>query len=470
MTQKQKPIIPVIIIGGGLSGLSAAKRLKEAGVPIILLEGRDRLGGRAHTIDIARNQTSWIDMGPGWIEDHLTNPAYHLLRDIGAEVHQTDVGPSTLRIYDQRSARWLGLIPTLWAFIKVGWNLSRFSKLRPNTSKFNNLSERIDVVLGKRPKREHLYLFKIVFESLIGSPTYDIHQNLLSDDLWEFINPEEKSQVMISGGFRILVELLRDSLSDDEASDDIVMLNQTVSRISIQQDASAQPKVQTVQVETADGKIFEGSHVIVTVPLGVLKAGTITFDPPLPTSKQDVIERIGFGSVEKVVMTFKNAFWRRNPQKEAHFFSIPDPISSHGSFIDVSTSSGAGPGLPTSPCLASVFGPPKAAWVAENPEAAVEEVLSELQMMFPDTFEPPVATATSNWTTSPFSGGCYPYTSVDTQPGDFIKMAEPTHGGRVLFAGDACAEGVALGYVDGAMIAGERAADVLLAAEERELK
>ncbi len=50
MTQEQKP---VIIIGGGLSGLSAAKRLKEAGVPIILLEGTDRQGGRAHTLDMA---------------------------------------------------------------------------------------------------------------------------------------------------------------------------------------------------------------------------------------------------------------------------------------------------------------------------------------------------------------------------------------------------------------------------------
>jgi len=88
MTQKQKPII---IIGGGVSGLSAAKRLKEAGVPIILLEGRDRLGGRAHTVDIAGNQASWVELGPFWIEDHLTNPAYHLLRDIGAQVHQIDM-------------------------------------------------------------------------------------------------------------------------------------------------------------------------------------------------------------------------------------------------------------------------------------------------------------------------------------------------------------------------------------------
>ena len=107
--------------------------------------------------------------------------------------------------------------------------------------------------------------------------------------------------------------------------------------------------------------------------------------------------------------------------------------------------------------------------MAENPEAAVEEVLSELQMMFPDTYEPPVATASSNWTTSPFSGGCYPYTSVDTQPGDFIKFAEPTHDGRVLFAGDACAVGVGLGYVEGAMAAGERAADVIIATRDAPL-
>jgi len=333
--QKQKP---VIIIGGGVSGLSAAKRLKEAGLPIILLEGSDRLGGRAHTLDIAGNQASWIEMGAGWIDDHLTNPAYHLLKDTGAEVHQT-----------------------MWALIKFGWNFSRFSKLRPKSSEFKNLGERIDATLSKRPKREHLYLIKSISESVIGGSTYDTHQNLLSSDLWEFINHEEKSQVMISGGFRLLVELLREGLSDD-----VVMLNQAVSRISIPQDASAQPPV---QVETVDGKIFAGSHVIVTVPLGVLKAGTITFDPPLPTSKQDVIKRIGIGSVEKVVMTFKNAFWRRNPQKPDHFFNMPDPVASQGMFVDVSTSSGAGPGSPTSPCLASVFGPPKAEWVAENPEA-----------------------------------------------------------------------------------------------------
>ena len=452
MTKKQKPII---IVGGGAAGLSAAKRLKEAGVPILLLEGRDRLGGRAHTLDVGGNQSAWIEMGAGWIDDHLTNPAYHLLRDSGAEVHQTDVGPSTVRMYDQRSARWLGWFRTLGALVKFGWNFSRFSRFRPKSTTFKNFGERIDAHLGKQPRREHLYLIKSISESVIGGSVQDIHQNLLSDDLWEFVNHEEKSQVMITGGFRLLMELLCDGLSDDE-----VLLNQIVTRISISQGGSDQSPV---QVETADGNVYEGSHVIVTVPLGVLKAGSIVFDPPLPKSKQDVIERIGFGKVEKVVMTFKHAFWRRNPQKPDHFFSIPDPVASHGMFVDVSASSGATPGAPTSPCLVNVLGPEMADWVAENPAAAVEQTLADLQKMFPDTFEPPVATATSNWTSSPFSRGCYPYVGVDTRPGDFIKYAEPTHDGRVLFAGDACAEGVALGYVEGAMSSGERAADAVLA-------
>jgi monoamine oxidase len=44
---------PVLIVGGGIAGLSAATRLKEHGVPVLVLEGRDRLGGRIHTIDVA---------------------------------------------------------------------------------------------------------------------------------------------------------------------------------------------------------------------------------------------------------------------------------------------------------------------------------------------------------------------------------------------------------------------------------
>ena len=55
-----------------------------------------------------------------------------------------------------------------------------------------------------------------------------------------------------------------------------------------------------VRVECANGETFEADHVVLTTPLGVLKSGSIKFEPPLPSWKQDVIERMGFGLLNKV--------------------------------------------------------------------------------------------------------------------------------------------------------------------------
>ena len=59
-----------------------------------------------------------------------------------------------------------------------------------------------------------------------------------------------------------------------------------------------------------DGWSESGSHAVVTVPLGVLKSGTIEFVPPLPPQRQAIIDRSGFGNMEKVVLAFSEPFWR----------------------------------------------------------------------------------------------------------------------------------------------------------------
>jgi polyamine oxidase len=442
---------PVLIVGGGIAGLSAAKRLKENGVPVLVLEGRDRLGGRIDTIDVAGEQASWIDMGAAFIDEHQTNRVFHLLNDAGAEVHPTSFRLFGQRFFDQRSARWKGRIAAALATVRFGW---RFRKLQAQSPDFASLDQRINALLGERHRPEDMYLLKSVLELLRGGPAEHTHPNVSAKNYWEYLSYKEKGTVMVTGGFRLLVDLTSKPLSDSE-----LLLRQTVTRISVGQDAAATP---SVLVETADGQSFVGSHVIVTVPLGVLKAQSITFDPPLPAAKRDVIRRIGFGHVEKVTMTFENAFWRSDPQEPSDFFRIPDPVAPHGMFLDVSPVAGSGPGAPASPCLAYICGTATAQWAADNPDEAVERVMSDLESMFPDTFEPPVASACSNWSSSPFSRGCYPYASVDTRPGDFAVLGEPTHGGSVLFAGDACADGTFLGNVEGALVSGERAADVIL--------
>ncbi len=441
----------VLIVGGGIAGLSAAKRLKANGIPVLVLEGRDRLGGRVHTIDVAGDQTSWIDMGAAFIDDHQTNSVFHLLNESGAEVRPTPVRLFGQRLFDQRSSRWLGRRASVSAIGKLGW---RFHKLRAKSSDFASLHERITAMLGARPKREDVYLLRSMLELLHGGPAENTHPNVSAKNYWEYLNYQEKGTVMIKGGYRLLIDLMSEPLLDSE-----VVLGQEVERISIAQVASASPPA---VVETSAGTRFEGSHVIVTVPLGVLKAESITFDPPLPAAKRDAIQRIGFGHVEKVALTFTNPFWRSDPQKPTDFFHVPDPVAPHGMFIDVSPVAGSGPGDLGAPCLTYICGTATAQWVADNPDAAVAQVLADLESMFPQTFEPPIATVCSAWSSSPFSRGCYPYASVDTRPGDFAVLGQPTHSGSILFAGDACGDGTFLGNVEGALVSGERAADAVL--------
>ena len=272
-------------------------------------------------------------------------------------------------------------------------------------------------MLGEQPDRADEYLLRFFPELLSGGPISETHPNVAAKDYWEYLIYEEKTSVMITGGYRHLVHELAKSLSDSE-----VLLNQSVTHISVPPrdvhgDGSGRASDgASVVVETSQGQTFEGSHVIVTVPLGVLKAGTITFDPPLPAAKKDAIQRIGFGSVEKVTMTFTKAFWRRDPEKATHVFSIPDPLASCGMFVDVTDVAGSSPGSHESPCLAHICGSDTAIWTAQNPEKAAERVVAELETLFPDSFEPPVATSTFTWSSSPLSKGCYAYPTVDTRP------------------------------------------------------
>src|SRR5439155_26943686 len=93
------------------------------------------------------------------------------------------------------------------------------------------------------------------------------------------------------GGYTRLVQSLAGS-SD-------VRLRHRVTTVAVEPDGVR------VRARNGSGKqeTFRGSHVVVTVPLGVLKSGSITFSPhPLPTWKRAAIRRLGFGNFEKVVM------------------------------------------------------------------------------------------------------------------------------------------------------------------------
>ena len=74
---------------------------------------------------------------------------------------------------------------------------------------------------------------------------------------------------------------------------------------------------------SGDGWQESGSHAVITVPLGVLKSGAIEFVPPLPPERQAVIDRTGFGNMEKVVLSFAEPFWRDKDPGLQHSIIYP---------------------------------------------------------------------------------------------------------------------------------------------------
>ncbi|MGI9604598.1 MAG: flavin monoamine oxidase family protein [Acidimicrobiales bacterium] len=441
----------VVVIGGGAAGLSAANRLQDAGIDAVIVEGRSRLGGRIHTVDVDGSDTAWVDMGAAWIDDHRTNRVYHLIEPAGAGVEPTLPRLTNVRAYDERPSRWVGRGRTMLAMAKYAW---RSHRLKRPTTEFADLGERIDAMLGDNPDRADEYLVKATAELLDGGPVGNTHQNAFSDGPWEYLRYKEKTSVMVVGGFRHVVDALSAPLDNDR-----IFLDHEVVSVSC---SSSSEVPHPIRVETANGTTFEGTHVIVTVPIGVLQANAIAFDPPLPAEKQDVIERMGVGNVEKVALTFASPFWREKPDRAVHFFSVPNSYAPQSVIIDVTDTAGAAPGGSASACLVAICAAEVAKATADRPHDAVEATLATLQRMFPNRYQPPVATAVSTWSSDPFSQGVYSYPTPRTRPGDYALLGEPIHDRKVLFAGDWCTAGTYLSSVEGAIVSGERAAEAII--------
>ena len=244
---------------------------------------------------------------------------------------------------------------------------------------------------------------------------------------------------MPRGGYRGVVDALADGLP--------IHLETTVERIA--QDGDG------VTVHTSSGA-FDGSHVLVTVPLGVLKAAAIEFEPPLPTGHLAAIERMGFGVLEKVVIAYDRAVWQ------------VDGAPTHVTIVD-----SGGPDWPMILDLSTWYGSPvvvgfatgaRGRALAGMPEservAALHETICALS---PGTTPTPIATVATSWATDPFVLGCYANIALGTEPEQHVADIETlgTPHGRVLFAGEHTCE-LGTSTVDSAWLSGLREASRLL--------
>ncbi|MCJ1451889.1 hypothetical protein MMC28_002229 [Mycoblastus sanguinarius] len=224
-------------------------------------------------------------------------------------------------------------------------------------------------------------------------------------------------------------------------------------------------KIPATKVHCEDGDIFEADQVILTTPLGVLKDDTVAFDPPLPPWKVGPIRRLGFGTLNKVILVYDTPFWNveqdmfgllREPEIK-NSLDQEDYVANRGRFYffwNCIKTTGR-------PVLISLMAGDAAHQAEATTDAElVAEVTQELGKMFKQAQVPkPLETIVTRWGKDRFARGSYSYVGATSQPGDYEAMAAPV--GTLHFAGEAtCATHPAT--VHGAYISGLRAASEVI--------
>lgn len=426
----------VVVVGAGLAGLTAANALVHAGVETIVLEARERVGGRAHTVDL---RGSAVDLGASWIHAPVGNPLAQWADEVGVIRRPANVLEDA-RIWDPAA----GLIPDSQAdnlrdIVTTGL-FGSIDALVRDLGRDMPMDRAIEVCVDRsvadgRASREHVRsLLRAFVEQDGGAVASDVAIGSFPAATFEYDG--DYLGDMPLGGYRALVQPLAAGID--------VRLGRPVTAI--------QESPTGVLVSDALGSVEEGSHAIVTVPLAVLRAGGIRFEPQLPDARLEAIRRLAVGRFEKLALSFDSAFW-----SDAGFSSFL-ALASDGHRVPA-LFLGLDRVLEAPVLIAFAFGSAVGAVAEGTVDEAAGRMLEVLSRATGVRVPVPTAMVRTDWAADPFALGGYAYVPRSARRQDLDELGRPA--GRVLFAGEATSS-ARVGYADGAMSSGAREAMRLL--------
>lgn len=350
----------VIVIGAGLSGLAAARQLMSFGYKVTVLEGRKRPGGRVYTKKMeGGNRVAFADLGGSVLTGTHGNPLGILARQLSYPLH---------KIRDKCPLYRLDGGPVdsgVDAKVEIAFNqlLDKASQLRQlmgEVSQDVSLGAALETfweVDGEPANPEEMSLFNWHLANLEYANAGLISK--LSLAFWDQDDPYDMGgdHCFLPGGNGRLVQALAENVP--------IQYEKTVHAIRYSSDG--------VQVVVNGGQVFEGNIALCTVPLGVLKSGSIKFTPELPQRKLDGIKRLGFGLLNKVAMLFPHLFWGNDLDMFGHLSDDPSRRGEFFLFYSYATVAG-GPVL-----IALVAGEAAHSFESMPPTDAVTRVLQILR-------------------------------------------------------------------------------------------
>jgi monoamine oxidase len=420
----------VIIIGAGASGLIAALELAQTGKKVALLEGRNRIGGRIHTLK-DKDFDLPVELGAEFVHGNL-------------EITQSLLGKAQVPYFKIKGEIWQrkeGQLQEQKDFI-MDYSLleKKFKELKYDIS----VAQFIKEYLPEKNQDELRFTLKNYVEGYYAADTKKASAIALCEELTQ----SDDEQYRIEGGYNKLMEFLYQKA---EAAGCFTYLSQVVQRIKW--------KENHVEVIT-NRQTFLGKKVLITVPLGVIQAGQIVFSPAID-EKIAAAKELGFGPVIKTILQFESAFWKNKlltRQQDLHrlgfLFSdeaIPTWWTQYPKQAAVVTGWLAGPKAERA----------KAFPVKDLLQKALQTLHSIFDIEISFLQQHLKGWHVANWATDPFSCGAYAYEVVNGK--EFRKKLKAPLLNTLFFAGEALVDGPQIGTVEAALKSGRETAHQMIA-------
>jgi monoamine oxidase len=435
----------VTVIGAGLAGLSAAYDLQRAGWEVIVLEARDRVGGRVHTVRSFSNGLM-AEGGGEFIDAHHTR--------LIALANQFNLKLASSGSWQAQYQDWAafegkaGRITdsTIWGFdfaseVAQGWeSMSQLSQkiADPYQPQLAEEAERLDAqsaadwihALDVHP------ITKKYFTTYIRSEYTCEPERLSLLDLCRnakmyYSTTQRPPSSRVMGGNDLIARALAEAFPD-------VRLNAVVKSVYDMDDEMV------VAYQRGNSYVtLKSSFVILAAPLTT--ARLIEFNPPLPTAHHKLVNEISYGAVTKVLIQYRKRFWQEHEWNGRLSSDLPIGFTWHATSHLESEG-----GILT----AYTGGEPGSKMAALSDAERIQAAASEIEKLFPHSSELIEHTATIAWNNEPFTRASY----MALAPGDVLThwqtLFEPA--GRLFFAGEHAT--AIQGFMEGAVESGQRAA------------
>ncbi len=438
----------IVIIGAGISGLTAASELINAGFEVIILEARNRIGGRIQTINFNGFK---MDAGASWIHGTKNNPLYLFSQKENIQTIVSYDEPSYLYDVDGKPIN-----VKAWNEIKKNLNyLYDKSSYYPDKS-LAELSDMVESELNLNDRSKRLYYGAIRTEVEIpyAEDGKDLSSRvLLSNDSFSGNN------VLFPNGMTQIIENLSNNV-DTRLNSFVTNINydSDVVEIFFTDSSKIAPKRSCHAchwdedaLPLANDKSIIADMAIVTLPLGMLKNRIVKFFPELPLRKTDAINKISLGTMNKVFLYFDKSFWPEDAYFLEYFKEDSSNMMVFESFSNIYNKN-----------VLTAFLSGKQARMIEklDERTTINLVTSELKKMFGSSVPVPKKIYKTGWHTDPFALGAYPHIPPGSKL-SYCDRIEESIDNKIFFAGDATSSAY-LATAHGAYISGINAAKKII--------